>query len=457
MMTLRSQSRTFSYIDLKKCAMLQSWFHRHLSASVDIVAKLAVQRDGSVAVTFAIALVPLMVAVGAAVDYSRANQFKSVLQAALDASVLAGAKDGSSTWSQLASNVFNGAFQPKFGSSSQPSFEQTSTEVYNGKVTGSVPTTILGLLHINTISVSVSATAQAAAPDNSCILTLDHGQPTTHISLDLNGAPVVNLSGCSIRSNTGIDCNGHDGNNTEAIAAGVASACTHPDSYAPIVPDVYASLAINIQPVCGGLRDGLSWTAGTSPAGSGLIVVDKGTYKEYHVCGDLSLSGTGYLTGNSPASDSVIVIENGGLSIANGSNISTSRTAILLTGNNSYASSINFPTGNGQSAALSLSAPTDSADPWQGIALYQDPQLTYRVDDRWGPGANFNAEGLVYLGNSNVVTDGNTGSNDSQCSKFVMNSFTTNGSVDLDLRQQVNACAAVGLKQWTGVVVHLTR
>jgi Flp pilus assembly protein TadG len=56
--------------------MLQGWFCRHLGASVDFAAKLAVQRDGSVAVIFAIALVPLMVAVGAAVDYSRANQFK---------------------------------------------------------------------------------------------------------------------------------------------------------------------------------------------------------------------------------------------------------------------------------------------------------------------------------------------------------------------------------------------
>jgi hypothetical protein len=436
---------------------MRGWLRHHYSVSARYAAKLVVQPNGSVAVIFAIALVPVMIAAGAAVDYSRANNFRSVLQATLDASVLAGAKDGSSNWSQVASSVFAGAFQPKFGSASPPTFAQQSAEVYSGTVTGSVPTTMLGIISVSSIPVSVAASAQAAAPDNSCILTLDHGQPTTHVSLDLNGAPVVNLSGCSIRSNTGIDCNGHDGNNTQALAGGSASACTHPDSYAPIVPDVYASLATNIQMVCGSLRDGLSWTAGSSPSGSGLIVVDKGAYKEYHICGDLSLSGTDYLTGSSPANDTIIVIENGSLSIANGSNISTARTAIVLTGSNSYASSINFPNGNGQSAALTLSAPTDSADPWQGVALYQDPALTYRIDDRWGPGATFNAEGLVYLGNANVVTDGNTGSNDSQCSKFVMNSFTTNGSVNLDLKQQVSACAAVGLKQWTGVVVHLIK
>jgi Flp pilus assembly protein TadG len=61
------------------------------------------------------------------------------------------------------------------------------------------------------------------------------------------------------------------------------------------------------------------------------------------------------------------------------------------------------------------------------------------------------------LFNSNVTTDGNTGSNNSQCSKFVFNSFTTNGSVDLQLQQQTNACAAIGLNQWNGIVVHLTQ
>jgi hypothetical protein len=167
------------------------------------------------------------------------------------------------------------------------------------------------------------------------------------------------------------------------------------------------------------------------------------------------VNGSGYLTGSSPTSDSVIVIENGSLNVPNNANVSASRTAIVFTGNNTYASAINFPTGNGQSASLVLSAPTDATNPWQGVALYEDPKLTYQVDNRWGPGATFSADGLVYLGNSNVVTDGNTTSNNSPCSKFVMNSFTTNGHVDLDLQQQVSACSAIGLKQWAGVVVHL--
>ncbi len=83
--------------------------------------------------------------------------------------------------------------------------------------------------------------------------------------------------------------------------------------------------------------------------------------------------------------------------------------------------------------------------------------MTNNVDNKWGPGADFSADGLVYLPNSNVVTDGNTSSSNAKCSKFVMNSFVTNGSVNLNFNQTVASCAAIGLKQWGGIVVRLTQ
>jgi hypothetical protein len=36
-----------------------------------------------------------------------------------------------------------------------------------------------------------------------------------------------------------------------------------------------------------------------------------------------------------------------------------------------------------------------------------------------------------------------------------MNSFVTNGAVTLDFAQQ--NCSAIGLKQWGGIIVHLTQ
>src|ERR1051325_9083236 len=72
-----------------------------------LFAEFKRRQDGQIAVFFALTLVPVMVGVGAAIDYARANTAKVRIQAALDAAVLAGAKDGTTNGSTIASNVFN--------------------------------------------------------------------------------------------------------------------------------------------------------------------------------------------------------------------------------------------------------------------------------------------------------------------------------------------------------------
>ncbi len=409
---------------------------------------------GNIAVIFAITLLPVMTGVGAAIDYSRANATKAAVQSALDSALLAGAKDGSSTWQTLAANVFTSNLAAKPYSVPSPSFSKDdANSFYTGSVTASVPTSILGIIGIQTLGVTANGKATAAEGDNSCILTLDKGQPKAHVALKLNGAPVVNLSGCSIRSNTSVDCNGHDGSLTKTYASGGVSSCNKPQPGAPIVPDTFADLAKNITTECAGTRPGVTWTPGTLPIGAGIKTVTKTGYTEYHICGDLTVSGSGYLTGSAPSTDYVIVIENGSLISANNAVINTMRTAIVLTGDNNWPAQIQFPNGAGKQATLTLSPPSNAGNPWQAVSLYLDPKLTKDVNNTWGPGATFNADGLVYLGNSNVVTDGDTASANSKCSKFVMNSFTTNGHVELNFAQ-LN-CAAIGLKQWDGIIVHL--
>jgi Flp pilus assembly protein TadG len=434
--------------------MMKSIFKPARFLSVEFLSDIR----GAISPIFALSLLPVMAATGSAIDYSRANNFRSKLQTALDTAVLAGARDGSSNWSQLAQNVFNANIADKSAQALQmsASFDQDAGQIYRGSATATIKTAFLGLMRISSLNIAAKAAATAADGDNSCILTLDKGQPTTHVGLTLNGAPVVDLTGCSIRSNTALDCNGHDGNLMKSIAGGVAAGCSNPKSNSATVPDIYAKLASNITMVCGSSRLGVNWTAGALPSSAAFKTVTNLGRTEYHVCGDLTVSGTGSLTGTVPSSDALIVIENGSLNLANNSSVSVARMAVILTGDNTFASQINFPNGNGKTAKITLSPPLDSTNVWQGVALYQDPKLTTNVDNKWGPGADFSADGLVYLGNSNVVTDGNTTSSNAKCSKFVMNQFTTNGSVLLDFDQSVASCAVIGLKQWSGVAVHLT-
>jgi hypothetical protein len=244
-----------------------------------------------------------------------------------------------------------------------------------------------------------------------------------------------------------MDCHGHDGGVTQTIAAGTVSGCGHAQSGASVVKDIYTPLAANITQKCGASRPGVNWVGGGAiPAGAGVITVNKGAYTEYHICGDLNLSGNGYLTGSSPASDSVIIVENGSINLANNAEIKANRTAIVMTGDNNYASQINYPMGFSKKAELDLSMGTTDGNPWQGVALFVDPSLTKSIDNSWGPGAEFEAVGLVYFGNSNVTVHGKMKSDNAKCTKFVMNTFTTDGAVDLKYDSSAKVCpSAVSL------------
>src|SRR3984885_8345027 len=63
---------------------------RHIKGAA---SRFAGANQGNIAVIFAIACVPMISFVGAAIDYSRANMARSSMQAALDSTALMVAKD----------------------------------------------------------------------------------------------------------------------------------------------------------------------------------------------------------------------------------------------------------------------------------------------------------------------------------------------------------------------------
>ena len=80
----------------------------------DIFKRLCGSNDGNVAMIFAVAAIPLLTAVGAAVDYSRAGSLHSQLQADTDAAALAACKSPKTDRLELkavAQNVLDG-FMP---------------------------------------------------------------------------------------------------------------------------------------------------------------------------------------------------------------------------------------------------------------------------------------------------------------------------------------------------------
>lgn len=411
-------------------------------------------RRGSVLPIFAVAMVPLIGFLGAAVEYSKATLEKARLQSAIDAAVLAGANDGTTDWASVAEGVFRAAYPAKTGSDT-PQFSSASNR-YTGSASTTAATTLLTPLGYRSITVGAAATAFVSAPvsETSCILTLGKNATTDTNSLTFSGSPNVLLSGCNLRSDTSMKCNGHDTGALASISTGTTTNCSNPLSSQRAVPDIYKILASNITKKCTSSASNIRWSPGSPPSAAQMVTVYLADRTEYHVCGDLTLSGTGSLTGSSPALDTIIVIENGGLSMANNAAVSASRTTIVFTGNNTVTSAIDFPNGNGQSATLTLSPPTASTDPWAGMAIYQDPALTYRVDSTWGPGASLVADGIVYMPNASLSLGGNASSGSGGCTKIVANTVTMGGAVDV--KQSAAACASLRVNQWAtpkGIVI----
>jgi Flp pilus assembly protein TadG len=117
-------------------------------------------RGGNVAITFALAALPLIGGIGAAIDYSRANFVKAKMQAALDATALLlskeAARDTSSQLQTNASKYFLAEFNPAGAQNIAISVTYSSSGGSSLSVSGSasVPTTFAAVLGIKTINLS---------------------------------------------------------------------------------------------------------------------------------------------------------------------------------------------------------------------------------------------------------------------------------------------------------------
>jgi Flp pilus assembly protein TadG len=137
-------------------------------------------RAGNVALTFGIATLPIVGAVGAAVDFSHANDVKSAMQAALDSTALMLSRDAatlSNTELQTkAKNYFLAMFVRPEATNIIVSATYTqsggSQVIVNGSA--SVPTAIMGIVGYNSITVGGSSTAKWGSERLRVALALDN-------------------------------------------------------------------------------------------------------------------------------------------------------------------------------------------------------------------------------------------------------------------------------------------
>ena len=137
-------------------------------------------RRGNVAITFALALIPLLAFVGFAIDYSRANAMKAQIQAALDSTVLMVSKNAAGLSSdQLQSKArqyFTALFNdPKANNVSfNVSYSDSGGTHLVANASADIDTSFISILGFNTITVGASSTAKWGSTRLRVALVLDN-------------------------------------------------------------------------------------------------------------------------------------------------------------------------------------------------------------------------------------------------------------------------------------------
>ncbi|MDP2411848.1 MAG: pilus assembly protein [Pseudolabrys sp.] len=136
-------------------------------------------RDGAVVIIFALAIIPVLGLVGAAVDFSRANSLKATMQNALDATALMLSKTAASQTSAQLQVAAQSYFMAQFtrpearNASVTASYSKSggSTVVVNGSA--DIDTEFMGILGLKSINITGTSTSKWGSARLRVALVLD--------------------------------------------------------------------------------------------------------------------------------------------------------------------------------------------------------------------------------------------------------------------------------------------
>jgi len=306
-------------------------------------------------VIFALAALPVIGAIGAAVDFSKASDVRSQMQNSLDAAVLAGVTQVSANQVSAAGQVFDGDFSGKYGTSATRSFTQNADGSLTGTASTSVSMSFLSVLKVPPLGLTVNSTAtpgtQASSPvcillvnalDSQALLVnsgavLNAPSCEVHVASTQNPAAMFNatlnvkricIKGANITKNGGV---------TPPAVTGCA---TISDPFAGKLPTVTAGTCINQSPL------------------SGNVTLNPGTY-----CGGVNFNGSGTLTLN----PGLYILKSGSMILNSGWTVNGTGVTFYFADQNSY---IQFNSG----VTANLSAPTTGT--YANILMFEPTGLS---------------------------------------------------------------------------------
>ena len=153
--------------------------YAHLRRSILIANRFRQATGANVAITFGLLLIPVMLGVGAAIDYSRAAAIRTAMQNTADATALMAAKNWSGDSTGQLQQSASAWFTANFNNSNVNNLQVAATSnpansTVNITATGSISTSLLGIMGVNQINLSVASTATAGITKLQVALVLDN-------------------------------------------------------------------------------------------------------------------------------------------------------------------------------------------------------------------------------------------------------------------------------------------
>lgn len=363
---------------------------------------------GNIAVIFAFALIPLLGASGAAIDYSRAASFKARLQTAVDETAL---------------RSFDVAHGLRLASAETrlsllgEGYEKVTITGDNDEVevsaTGRVRTTILAVIGIDEISVAARAIAAAARRGpKACLLALNT-QDSNTVSFSGNSSFVG--KDCAVYSNSrdpnGLTISG----NAWPQAAGFCSAggAAAPAGFTPpprtrcrAMKDPFAH---KIQPPDVGKCDFNNHMVGPQQDEE----LAPGVY-----CGGLTVRGTARLKFGG-----TYVFKDGELQVNSQGSLLGTDVLLYLTGSTS-----GFTINGGGDVRLQAA----KKGPYGGVVIYQDPLSNPGAENKLNGSSTTVIDGAIYTPGNSVRINGSSGfGQKSVYMPVIADKITVTGSTDM--------------------------
>jgi Flp pilus assembly protein TadG len=338
-----------------------------------------VSRSGNVAVTFTLALIPLVGLVGAAVDYSRANSIKSRLQASTDSAALFAATISATSDDARATagvNAFNAEYGTEFGTVSP------TVTIANGALTvtasASVATTLLASIGFKNLPVSATSTANIGGGVTACVLALQ----TSDDGIFVHGSSTLKAN-CGLYANsTSSNAIDFDGDSVTSAASICVVGTYVKDSSAKITPTP--------QTRCPAMPDPLASLPAPSNAGGSCTynnfeVDSSGTLNPGVYCGGINVGSSAKATFN----PGVYIIRDGQFTIGSSAQVTGQGVMFYLTGSNANLD-------QGSSSYMNFTAPTSGT--YKGIVFFQS-RTANTSENRFGGSSTTIVQGAVYFPN----------------------------------------------------------